>query len=175
MNLEGPAKHQPKTSTVEDEDEWEDALVVSYVPQPIAWDDHPTGRQLNKLLESVQLEQHLLPVAIATSKIKAWKQSKNNLKISIPWAPRDSLQTLERSTEGYILTQNEPIWERFTNTRSQIHISNGGKFLIIAENDFSATNVVLWRLDLADSSLHKILDVPKDKLIFANLGSVSFG
>ena len=85
--------------------------------------------------------------------------------------------TFEKKGNQYTNTANSEVWQQFTGIDSgHLHISNGGKFLIIADHNIrtSNANVVLWRLDLADSSLHKILDVPKDRPIFEDHPDINF-
>src|SRR3990167_7090412 len=123
MNLEGPAKHQPKTSTVEDEDEWEDALVVSYVPQPIAWDDHPTGRQLNKLLQAVQFEQTALSNEQLGGNTKACRLGKEKILKIGPYFPHKSVCHIQSKNKFKRDTMPE-VWTQVSDVRvTHVHIS----------------------------------------------------
>src|SRR3990167_2682615 len=86
---EEPAKLQPCQKIVDekehlpedDNEEWEEVLVGSYIPLPVIWDEHPTAQKLEKLIEKMEFQVHQEPVPNITGILKTFSPDANRLVI----------------------------------------------------------------------------------------------
>src|SRR3990167_3191891 len=153
---EEPAKLQPCQKIVDekehlpedDNEEWEEVLVGSYIPLPVIWDEHPTAQKLEKLIEKMEFQVHQEPVPNIRQVLSCFSTDKNRLCI-IP-DQSQTLPTLEltRTHTGYQRAEKtSPVWAEtnLKNSRKEVSVAPSGKFIIILSRMYGLATCTVWR------------------------------
>src|SRR3990167_7026357 len=140
---EEPAKLQPCQKIVDekehlpedDNEEWEEVLVGSYIPLPVIWDEHPTAQKLEKLIEKMEFQVHQEPVPNITGISGVLSTDAKRICI-IPSVGHNSPPVLElsRTARGYEKSADPlTVWEepRFNQSRRQFKVAPSGRFSIL--------------------------------------------
>src|SRR3990167_6060498 len=107
---EEPAKLQPCQKIVDekehlpedDNEEWEEVLVGSYIPLPVIWDEHPTAQKLEKLIEKMEFQVHQEPVPKLVNIVNSFSTDAKQLSIMIKVALKNaSVLEMTRTRTGY--------------------------------------------------------------------------
>src|SRR3990167_3870912 len=140
---EEPAKLQPCQKIVDekehlpedDNEEWEEVLVGSYIPLPVIWDEHPTAQKLEKLIEKMEFQVHQEPVPNITGILGCASVDAKYLSIILKEGfSKTAVTDLTRTRTGYEKSA-EPLalWNdtKFTGGNRMLAISPSGKFAIM--------------------------------------------
>src|SRR3990167_6926027 len=113
---EEPAKLQPCQKIVDekehlpedDNEEWEEVLVGSYIPLPVIWDEHPTAQKLEKLIEKMEFQVHQEPVPNIASLVLPLTLDNKCLSIIVHKHPHSLVAVeFERTSAGYKKIDND--------------------------------------------------------------------
>src|SRR3990167_6344501 len=183
---EEPAKLQPCQKIVDekehlpedDNEEWEEVLVGSYIPLPVIWDEHPTAQKLEKLIEKMEFQVHQEPVPNITGIKKVFSPDEKRLLI-LPnhYRRTDPAQiTLNRHFRTYSTPEelvnviDEPSFYKSQGTK-YLSTSPSGKFTVIVIKYFWLDGKVpctVWRLDFGQTNPVKLLEAtPQEPMFYA--------
>src|SRR3990167_245324 len=181
---EEPAKLQPCQKIVDekehlpedDNEEWEEVLVGSYIPLPVIWDEHPTAQKLEKLIEKMEFQVHQEPVPNLNNIIATVSLNTNHLAI-MPNGVFGQMEVLDmtRTRTGYEKSA-EPLalWNdtKFIQGQRKAVAAPSGKFVALFINGFNLPSCTVWRLDFGQTNPVKLLEAtPQEPMIPGNFSS----
>src|SRR3990167_2249402 len=179
---EEPAKLQPCQKIVDekehlpedDNEEWEEVLVGSYIPLPVIWDEHPTAQKLEKLIEKMEFQVHQEPVPNITGILGcASVDAKHLCIIPNPVYQGPGVQELTRTRTGYEKSA-EPLalWNdtKFNQSRRQISVAPSGKYSVMFVANYGFATCTVWRLDFGQTNPVKLLEATPQEPMIPGIG-----